>query len=77
MWWFRPVIPAFGRQRQENHEFKAGLGYIARPCIKKNQQENISNKANIKRLYLKNSKKNAIFLPVCIDVGHHCLESWS
>jgi hypothetical protein len=22
------VIPAFGRQRQENHEFEANLGYL-------------------------------------------------
>jgi hypothetical protein len=29
------VILAFGRLRQENHEFKSGLGYKARPCLKK------------------------------------------
>jgi hypothetical protein len=39
--WFVPEIPAFRRQRQEDHkfeaawppgEFKVSLGYIARPC---------------------------------------------
>jgi hypothetical protein len=33
-WWCTPVIPAFGRQRQEDGEFKTSLGYIARPCLK-------------------------------------------
>jgi hypothetical protein len=30
-----PVIPALGRLRQENSEFEAILGYIARPQLKK------------------------------------------
>jgi hypothetical protein len=30
-WWYKPVIPALGRVRQENLEFKASLGYITRP----------------------------------------------
>jgi hypothetical protein len=29
-----PVIPALGRQKQEDHEFKARLDYIARHCLK-------------------------------------------
>jgi hypothetical protein len=28
------VTPALGRVRQENHEFKASLGYTARLCLK-------------------------------------------
>jgi hypothetical protein len=30
-----PVIPALGRLKQENHEFKASLGYKARQGLKK------------------------------------------
>jgi hypothetical protein len=29
------VIPALGNKRQEDHEFKASLGYTARPWLTK------------------------------------------
>lgn len=36
--WHKSVIPAFGRQRQEDHfKFKASLGLNLRPCLKKRQ----------------------------------------
>jgi hypothetical protein len=33
--WLTPAIPVLGRLRQEDREFKAGLGYVARSCLKK------------------------------------------
>jgi hypothetical protein len=29
-----PIIPALRRLRQVDHEFKAGLGYTMRSCLK-------------------------------------------
>ena len=31
----KPTIPAFGRLRQEDYEFKASLVYTARPCFRR------------------------------------------
>jgi hypothetical protein len=32
------VFAAFRKLRQENHKFKASLGYTARPCLKNNNK---------------------------------------
>jgi hypothetical protein len=34
-----PIIPDFRRLGQENLEFKASLGYIVRPCLKRKQRK--------------------------------------
>jgi hypothetical protein len=40
---FNPVL---GRLRQEDHKFKANVGYIGRPCLKKqNNKQVVSNLA--------------------------------
>jgi hypothetical protein len=33
-WWNTSIIPVFQKVRQKDHEVKASLGYIARPCFK-------------------------------------------
>jgi hypothetical protein len=35
MWYFVLIIPAFRSLRQEDHEFKVSLSYIARPGSKR------------------------------------------
>jgi hypothetical protein len=39
VWWYMPVIPALGRCKQEDCEFEASLGCIARHCLKKRKKK--------------------------------------
>jgi hypothetical protein len=52
-WWYTCVIPAFGRLKQDDHEFKDNLGYLmsfrpscglcymGKPCLKQNKTKRI------------------------------------
>jgi hypothetical protein len=39
MKWCMFVIPALRKQRQESHAFQASLGYVERPCLKKEKKK--------------------------------------
>jgi hypothetical protein len=39
VWWNTPVIPIFGRLRQEEDEFKVRLCYIERSYLKKKERK--------------------------------------
>jgi hypothetical protein len=45
-WWFMPIIPALGRLRKEDRKFEVSLGYLARPCLKK--EYGLLNMENLK-----------------------------
>jgi hypothetical protein len=48
-WQCTPVILALGRQRKENHEFQASLGYLVRPYLKKKVKEKEKIKKEMKQ----------------------------
>jgi hypothetical protein len=41
-WWYTSVIPALERQRREDHEFKASLGYTEGDPISKKRSSDFS-----------------------------------
>jgi hypothetical protein len=41
-WWYTPVIPAARSCKQEDHEFKASLGYTTKPSLKKKKSTHLS-----------------------------------
>jgi hypothetical protein len=43
------LIPTFRKQKQEDLEFKASLGYIARTCLKKNKNKNKVTKSKLEK----------------------------
>jgi hypothetical protein len=42
VWWLTPIISALRKQRLEDNEFAAGMGYTARPCLKKPRAGNVA-----------------------------------
>jgi hypothetical protein len=44
---YTPVIPAFRRPKQKNPKFKASLGYLARPCLKKKKKTRAGGMAQV------------------------------
>jgi hypothetical protein len=57
-----PLIPALRRLRQEDHEDKATLGYVVRPCHKQHpeQQKTTTYNKNTKKETM--SQKNSFLL---------------
>jgi hypothetical protein len=45
-WQCMPVIPAFGRLKQEDHEFEVILGYVVRSCLKKKKVGDFTHNMN-------------------------------
>jgi hypothetical protein len=43
-WWYTPIIPELRRLRQENCEIESSLGYLVRPCLKKQINKTKTNK---------------------------------
>jgi hypothetical protein len=51
-----PITPALRRQRQEDHEFKASLGYAVRLCFKKQRPGGVAQ-AGVQTPVLKKQNK--------------------
>jgi hypothetical protein len=47
VWWCKPIIQTLRRQRQKDHKFEIGLGYIVRTCLK-TQKKRRKNKCRKK-----------------------------
>jgi hypothetical protein len=42
VWWYKPIIPLFGRLSQKDLEFEASLSYIVRSCPKKKKKKRLA-----------------------------------
>jgi hypothetical protein len=49
VWWYISIIPALGKLRQEDWDFKARLGYIRDPVSKKQNKTKTQSQSNYEK----------------------------
>jgi hypothetical protein len=48
----QPVVPGFGKLRQESHDFMSSLGFVAGPCFKKKDTYLTSISADVELCFI-------------------------